>query len=111
MGRLIITLLFSKDTNTEPPCILKCDTSGEYLPYYFMSWKDSIHYLSWAQFTNKEPRKDLTHTLWKQLFCNDDDEFTGDYNQFRPQGLLFVSNGYIIDTTDDLNKISVWNKN
>ena len=110
MGRLTITLLFCKPTE-EPPAILQCDKSGEYFPFHFQVWKDALHYLSWAEQFNEEPRKHESYELWCEEFgYYDEEEFRGDHNDINntPDCTWFLSNGGIVEGTDNLKMLSVW---
>ncbi len=83
MTRLTVQLLFSKDQNTQPASILQCDTSGEYLPFNFFDWRDSIHYLLWTEFQKINPREQTTFSSWCNIYGYDsDEEFNGDLNEF-----------------------------
>ena len=111
MGGLSVVCLFVKNSeNGEPPAILQCNISGEYLSYFFNSWKDAIHFLSWTKKTNQEPREYDIYDMWKETFM-DEEEFIGDYNQFRTlkdEYGWFLTNRIYINSSDDLQNISIW---
>lgn len=118
MAGLTVTLLFSKDKNKEPPGILQCDTSGEYFPFYFYDWRDVIHYIQWTNdnFIKKDKKYNETklYEEWSKKYGYDDEEeFTGDLNEFRcdkndPNKWTVFTTLKNIDGSKNLNKISVW---
>ncbi len=111
MGRLTITVLFSKNTKREPSAILQCDTSGEYFPYNFVSWKDGVHYLLWSESTQKDPRSDETFSSWQDEFgYSDEEEFTGDYNQFNGEDLssVWLSPCFSVSPSHNIKELSIW---
>ena len=79
-----ITVLFSKKKEIEPPAILQCNKSGEYLPFYFFDWRDAIHYIQWCEKNNKNNGGDESFDEWKELYGYDEEEkFQGDLNEFK----------------------------
>lgn len=116
MGRKIVTLLFSKDKNSEPEAILQCDTSGEYLPFYFFDWRDSIHYIQWCLNNNLSSADIKSFEQWgKKYGYNDKEEFNGNLNEFRcdendndnDEWVVFTTIGDI-DGSKNLKKLSAW---
>ena len=112
MTRLTVQLLFSKDQNTQPGSILQCDTSGEYLPFNFFDWRDSIHYLLWTESQKINPREQTTFSSWCETYGYDsDEEFNGDLNEFGnwPTDLptIFTSIGSF-DFFDKLDELNAW---
>ncbi len=115
MGRLTVTLLFTRVMTTEPAGILQCDTSGEYLPFYFNDWREAIHYIQWSNNKKLNSREHETFEEWSEKYgySGDEEEFNGDLNEFKSkQG---KSNEWIVwtvlgpfDSSTDLTKISAW---
>jgi hypothetical protein len=111
-----VILLFDRDKNKEPPGILQCDSSGEYFPYYFFDWRDSIHYLLWCNATNKKFDMVKNYNEWCTTYGYDENElFNGDLNEFRSS--IDKSDEFIqiytsigdISLCDDLSAKSAWN--
>jgi hypothetical protein len=117
MGGFSITLLFTRNKNSEPGALISCSTSGEFFPYYFRDWKDAVHYINWSQ----NLKNDGFNEWCEQYGYEDDDEcFNGDLNEFsmisdsnnkkNSEWTIFVHDNYIryVDQNTDMNKISVW---
>lgn len=113
MGYLSLVLLFSKNQSTQPPAILQCGTSGEYFPYFFVDWRDGVHYIFWCESNSKEPRLDESFETWRSAYGYDEEEeFVGNLNEFVSSSSsdpfsVFTSIGSI-SSTDDLNSKSAW---
>lgn len=109
-----VTLLFTKNNKSEPPAILQCDKSGEYFPFYFFDWRDSIHYLLWCESIGYNFKEHKTFNEWSDKYGYDSDEkFSGDLNEFRCK--KNKQDKISIDTTictiseyTNLNKKSAW---
>ena len=99
-------LLFSNDKNLEPPAILQCDTSGEYLPFYFYDWRDAIHYLQWCNANKLLTEEHNSYKEWSEIYSYNEEEFVGDLNEFRCD--KNDSNKWIVFTT--LKEINGTNK-
>lgn len=115
MTRLTIQLLFSRDHDTQPGSILQCDTSGEYLPFNFVDWRDSIHYLLWAETQQVDPREFITFSSWCEIYgYESDEEFNGDLNEFGnwPTDLptIFTSIGSF-ELFEKLDELDAWEDN
>jgi len=111
MSRLSVVLLFSKDQTKEPPAILQCSVSGEYLCYNFVDWRDAVHYLLWCSYNKFDARNDAIFTVWCATHgYGEDEEFVGDRNEFINQSdkvFVFTSLTNFCNTVD-FAAFSVW---
>ncbi len=114
MTRLTVQLLFSKDQTIQPGAILQCDTSGEYFPFNFFDWRDSIHYLLWAETQEFDPREQTTFGAWCDIYgYESDEEFNGDLNEFANYNNLptiFTSIGSF-ELFEKLDELNAWKDN
>jgi hypothetical protein len=114
MGRIIVVPLFCEEG--EPPAILKCDFSDKFYSVEFNSWKDAVHFLIYLRkYEEHHDWFDMKiYNRWADKYYDfDEEEFTGDYNEFRDTedfGTIFISTGLVVDNTTDLKSISIRTK-
>lgn len=111
-----IVLLFTKDTSSEPCGILQCDKTCEYYPFYFLDWRDGIHFLRWCEYNKKKKLTQQVFNEWCIKYGYDEnEEFNGDLNEFRCEktepNKWYITTSHLenpIDGSCDLTKLSVW---
>jgi hypothetical protein len=113
MGYLSLVLLFSKTQSSEPAAILQCGTSGEYFPFYFVDWREGVHYLFWCDSNGSNPREHDSFDTWGSAYGYDEEEFIGNLDEFVGSDCLdpFVVFTSIGDIKPQmvLSKLSAWN--
>lgn len=85
------------------------------MPFYFYDWRDAIHYIQWKKNYDikKHDETKLFQEWSKKYGYDDEEEFTGDLNEFRCEKnnpdkwtvFTFFTN---INGSKNLNKISAW---
>ena len=111
MSRLTVVLLFSKNQSKEPPAILQCSISGEYLNYSFDDWRDAVHYLFWCSYNKFNPRGDSNFDTWRETYgYSEEEEFVGDRNEFinRSDEVTVFTSFSLFSNRVDLAAFSVW---
>jgi hypothetical protein len=113
MSCLRIIILFSKNQTKEPPAILQCSISGEYLKYKFDDWRDAVHYLFWCKYNSFDAGNHAFFDVWRSTYGYEEEEqFVGDRNEFinRPNELTVFTSFHESRLTNraDLSTTSVW---
>jgi hypothetical protein len=111
MSGLTVVLLFSKDQSKEPPAILQCSVSGEYLNYSFDDWRDAVHYLFWCSYNKFNPQNDSNFDTWRATYgYQEEEQFVGDRNEFinQPVKVIVFTSFSLFSNNVDLARFSVW---
>lgn len=111
MSKLEVTLLFCKDRTTQPPAILQCDTSGEYFPYFFVDWRDGVHYIYWCKVNSLNPKQNSIFNKWSKINGYEEEgEFIGNLNEFidRPDEITVFTSIGVVNSSENLQCKSAW---
>ena len=112
MSRLGLICLFCKNKEEEPRAVIQSTITGYIGAFIFNSWKDSVHYLLWCNKYNKNGLNDDIFNEWCDKYgYYEDEEFIGNYNEFRTDGLEFqwkLADNIYFRSNDDLEKACIW---
>ena len=112
---LTVIPLFIRKQTQQPPAILQ-DEYDEYLPYYFQSWRDAVHFVFWYEYTKKttkksEPKLSITeyYVSWEEKYYKDK-TFTGRYGDdiFETLNLEVYVDTYPVKSSHNTVYIDLW---